>query len=95
MVGFRPAVAPEVAEVIRHLAPGVKRSIRSGIHAIGANPAAGEPLQGELHGLLKFRVGRFRIVYRIDRAKGIVRIVAGGRRRSIYEEVAELVRQRK
>jgi mRNA interferase RelE/StbE len=57
-----------------------------------ANPAIGEPLQGELDGLRKYRVRRLRLVYRLNRKKRIVDLLAVGQRRTIYEEVAELLR---
>jgi len=93
MPGRRPVIPPEVAEVIRHLPPDVKRAIKAAIRAVGANPSAGEPLQQELGGLWKFRVRRYRVVYRVAGPSRTVRIVAVGARRSIYEEVAELMRR--
>jgi len=95
MARRQPAIPPEVAEVLRHLPPEIKRSVKAAIRAIGANPAAGEPLEEELEGLWKFRVRRYRVIYRIDKRGNAVRIFAVGQRRSIYEEVAELLRSRK
>lgn len=43
----------------------------------------------ELKGFSNYRVKRFRIVYSIDRSHKIIRIVAVGHRRSIYEEVVD------
>jgi mRNA interferase RelE/StbE len=86
---FRTAIAPPVADVIRHLPPDVKRSVKLAIRALSADPVCGEPLQRELDGYWKYRVRRFRIVYSIDRSHRIVRIVAVGHRRRIYEEAAE------
>lgn len=91
--GFRPAIPPQVAEAVRHLSPDIKRAIRSAIHALCANPLAGEALHDELRGYWKYRVRRFRIVYAIDRPRRTLKIVAIGHRRAIYEEVAELIRQ--
>jgi mRNA interferase RelE/StbE len=93
MAGLRPVIPPEVAEVIRHLPPEIKRAVKAAIRAIAANPGGGEPLQRELKGLWKFRVQRFRIVYRIR--KNAVRISAVGERRSVYQELAERLRQRR
>jgi mRNA interferase RelE/StbE len=52
-------------------------------------------LHGELEGLYKRRVRGYRIVYAIDRAQRRVDILAVGERRSIYEEVAEVLRAQK
>jgi len=95
MPGYRPDIAPHVAEVIRHLPPEVKRGIKAAIRALSNDPAVGEPLQRELEGLRKYRVKRFRIVYAIDRPRKIIRIMAVGHRRAIYEEMVDFVRRRK
>ena len=94
MAGYRPDIAPHVAELIRHLPPEVKRGIKAAIRALSNDPAMGEPLQRELQGLWKYRVKRLRIVYAVNRPRKIIRIVAVGHRRAIYEEVADLVRRR-
>ncbi len=92
MALFRPAVPPRVAEVIRHLHPDLKRSVRQAVRALCADPTCGEPLQKELEGYWKYRVRRFRIVYTIDRPDRIIRIVAVGPRRTIYEQAADQLR---
>ncbi|MGH7965250.1 MAG: type II toxin-antitoxin system RelE family toxin, partial [Candidatus Binatia bacterium] len=79
---------------IRHLPPEVKRGIKQALRALSVNPDVGEPLRRELEGLWKYRVKRLRIVYAIDRANQIIRIVAVGHRGGIYETVAEQQRDR-
>jgi len=91
---FRAAIPPRVAEVVRHLHPDLKRSVRQAVRALCADPTHGEPLQKELEGYWKYRVRRFRIVYSIDRAKRAIRIVAVCPRRTIYEQAAEQLRER-
>jgi mRNA interferase RelE/StbE len=85
---FRPDIPPHVAEVIRNLHPDLKRSIKSAIRAIATDPGCGEPLRGELEGLWKYRVRRFRIVYSTESKTRVLRIVAVGHRRTVYEELA-------
>jgi mRNA interferase RelE/StbE len=85
---FQPVIPPHVAEVIRSLHPDLKRSIKSAIRAIATDPECGEPLLRELHGLWKYRVRRFRIVYAINRKTRALHIMAVGHRQSIYEELA-------
>ena len=93
MAGFRPDIPPHVAEVIRHLPPEVKRGVKAAIRALSNDPAQGEPLQRELEGLMKYRVKRYRVVYALDRQRKILRIIAVGHRRAVYEELADLVRR--
>jgi mRNA interferase RelE/StbE len=94
MAGYRPDIPPHVAEVLRHLPPDVKRGVKAAIRALNVDPAGGEPLQGKLKGLMKYRVKRFRIVYQLDRPRRVLRIVAVGHRRALYEELADAMRRR-
>jgi mRNA interferase RelE/StbE len=93
MAGYRLAIRSAAAEAIRHLPPDVKRAVRSALRALAADPAFGERLHAELEGLWKYRVRRFRLVYRVDRKSKLIDVVAVGERRGIYEEVAELLRE--
>ena len=93
MAVFRPDIPPHVAEVIRHLAPDLKRSVKQAVRALSLDPFSGEPLLRELAGLRKYRVRRFRIVYGIDRRRRLLRIFAVGHRREIYEQVADQLRR--
>lgn len=86
---------PVAAEAVRHFAPGIKRAVRSAIRELRSDPASGDPLHGELEGLYKRRVRGHRIVYAVDREQRLVEVLAVGERRSIYEEVAELLRAQK
>ena len=93
MAVFRPDIPPHVAQVIRHLAPDIKRSVKQALRALCSDPFSGEPLLRELVGLRKYRVRRFRIVYEIDREKRLLRIFAVGHRRGVYEQVADQLRR--
>ena len=93
MPDFRLVLLPLAAERIRHLAPDLKRSVREAMRAIVQDPAKGEPLKRELQDYQKFRVRRFRIIYRVDRDVRMVTIMAVGHRREIYEELAAIVRR--
>lgn len=87
MTPFRPDIPSHVAEVIRSLHPELKRSIKAAIRGIATDPECGEPLLRELDGLWKYRVRRFRIVYAVDRKRHVIRLMAVGHRRYVYEEL--------
>lgn len=91
MAGYRVSIAPGVAERIRSLPPDLKRAVREAIRAIGEDPQRGGGLQRELRAYRKFRVRRYRIIYRVAAPRS-VRIVALGHRSAIYEDVAAAVR---
>lgn len=85
-------IPDEVAELIRSLHPHLKQKIRSSFQAILSDPRAGKALKDELDGLWSFRVGRFRIVYRIKGGRKID-IVAIGPRETIYQETFLLIKK--
>lgn len=89
MAAYRPDIPPHVAEIVRHLPPDVKRSIKQALKSLSADPFSGAPLMRELSGLWKFKVRRFRIIYELDRKARIIRIFAIGHRREVYEELAD------
>jgi len=93
MAVYRPDIPPHVAEIVRHLPPDVKRSIKQALRSLSANPFSGAPLIRELSGLWKFKVRRFRIVYELDRKARIIRIFAIAHRREVYEELADRLRR--
>ena len=89
----RPDIPPHVAEVIRSLHPDLKRSIKAAVRAIATDPECGVPLLRELDGLWKYRVRRFQIVYAIDRKTRVIRLIAVGHRRHVYEELTAGLRR--
>jgi len=93
MAVYRPDIPPRIAQLIRHLPPDLKRSIKQALRSLSAHPFSGDPLLRELAGLWKYKVRRFRIVYEIDRKKRMIKIFAIGHRREVYEELAEQFRQ--
>jgi mRNA interferase RelE/StbE len=79
-----------VAGLIRHLHPQIKRKLRAALEQLAKEPHSGKPLKDKLSGLWSFRVGKFRVVYRINR-NGAVELVAFGGRATIYEETYRLI----
>jgi mRNA interferase RelE/StbE len=88
---FHLDIPPHVAEGIRHLPPDVKHGVKAALRSLSADPHRGVPLRRELERLHKYRVRRFRIVYSIHQGKRLLRVVAVGHRRDIYDVVSSLV----
>jgi mRNA interferase RelE/StbE len=90
-VSHQLRIPDEVARFIRNLHPTIKRKVRAALQTIIKAPACGKPLQEELAGLRSYRIGRFRIVYRVAEDRS-VEVVAVGPRKYIYEETYQRVR---
>jgi mRNA interferase RelE/StbE len=58
-------VPDTVAALIRRLHPHLKKKVKTSLQTIVSDPYSGKPLRDEHAGLRSFRVGRFRIIYRI------------------------------
>jgi mRNA-degrading endonuclease RelE of RelBE toxin-antitoxin system len=84
---FRLDIPPHVAERIRGLPAEVKHGVKEALRLLARDPGVGQPLLRELEGYWKYRVRRYRVVY--QPARRVVRIVAVGHRRTIYEEFGE------
>jgi mRNA interferase RelE/StbE len=95
MAVFRPDIPPHVADVIRHLPPDIKRSVKQAIRSLSRDPLSSEPLLRELEGLRKYRVRRFRIIYAVEHKRRIIRVFAVGHRREVYEDIADAIRRSK
>jgi mRNA-degrading endonuclease RelE of RelBE toxin-antitoxin system len=87
----RLRVPDEVADLVRGMHPTLKRKTRASLKAILADPSSGKALKDELCGLRSFRVGTFRVIYRVSR--NVVEIVAIGPRGRIYEETYRLLKR--
>lgn len=89
---YRLRVPDEIVELLRSLHPEIKRKIKAALGLIASDPAVGKSLRDELRGLKSFKIGRFRIIYKIA-SKRIIEIVAIGPRRTIYEETYRLLKK--
>ena len=81
---YKIRVPHRVRELVREMHPHLKRKIKASMKIVLSNPDEGKALKDELAGLRSFRVGRLRIIYRVER--NIVEFVAIGPRERIYEE---------
>ena len=86
MTPFGLEIPPHVARVIRHLPPDVKHRVKEALRALVLDPNLGEPLSGELSGLWRYRVRRYRIIYALNRQKRGIQLYAVGHRRDIYSK---------
>jgi mRNA interferase RelE/StbE len=89
----RLRVPDEIAGLVRGMHPDLKRKTKASLKTILADPSSGKALKGELAGLRSFRVGTFRVVYRVMR--NAIEIVAIGPRERIYEETYRLLKREK
>jgi mRNA interferase RelE/StbE len=88
---YRLRVPKPIEELLKGLHPGLERKVRAGLDAIREDPSSGNELRDDLAGLRSFRVGRFRIIYRVAPGR-LIELVAVGPRDTVYEETFRLLR---
>lgn len=85
MARRRLVLLPESADVLRRLPPATKRKVRAALEALRDDPDLGEPLERELTGLRRVRVGQHRVIFRSKGAS--LEVVAIGPRATIYADL--------
>lgn len=91
----RLKMSDETAELICTLHPDLKRKIKAALQTVLNDPQLGKELKDELEGLQSFKVGKFRVIYKTAKDKGIIEVVAVGPRKTIYEETLRLLQREK
>lgn len=95
MKSFRARYTPEAAGRIRKLHPQIKKDVREGIRTLLHTPLAGHMLHFELSGLRSHRVRSHRIIYAVNDDEAALDIVFVRRRRTVYEELRELLLEKR
>lgn len=88
-MSYRVEFLDEALKQLRSLPRAVQRTIAVRIDALSDNPRppTARPLQGELRGRWRIRVGDYRVVYAIEDEILLVIVIEVGHRRDIYERV--------
>jgi len=79
----------DISSYIRSLHPALKKRIHNALDQIRMMPGEGKPLQRELEGYRSFKVGKFRIIYRVTSKE--IEVVAVGPRCTIYDETTRIM----
>ncbi|HNT29458.1 MAG TPA: type II toxin-antitoxin system RelE/ParE family toxin [bacterium] len=82
-------IPDELVALIWGMHPHLKKQVRAALRDILENSAAGKPLKAELAGLYSYRIGTYRIIYRV---REHIELVAVGPRASIYQLTTRLVK---
>jgi mRNA-degrading endonuclease RelE of RelBE toxin-antitoxin system len=90
--GYKLRISDELAGFVRGAHPELKRKIKSALKRILSDPYSGKSLREELKGLSSYRIGRFRIIYRVV-SNYVIEIAAIGPRRVIYEITYRIVKK--
>jgi mRNA interferase RelE/StbE len=91
---YKLVVPKDLRELVRTMHPSLKKKVKASLEIILSEPPSGKALKDELSGLRSFRIGSFRIIYRIKEPQQI-ELVAIGPRERIYEETFRIIQKEK
>lgn len=85
---FEVILSPEAREFYAHAEPPLVRKLSRCFSQLEREPRRSsniKRLSGEFAGLFRYRVGDWRVIYRIDAHNDQVLVLAIGHRREVYE----------
>ena len=82
---YRIIVAPEAKKGLKTITKIYRRGIAEAIEALKDDPHIGKPLTRELTGRYTYKVGVYRIIYKIREIDKTVYIINAGHRATIYQ----------
>ncbi len=83
---YRLRVAIKAKKEIRRLEKRYQEAIISALKEIKEDPTSGKPLTKELTGRFTFRVGVYRIIYKINQKDKIISVFTVGHRAVVYKK---------
>ena len=70
--------------IFNKLDSSIKKKINGGLGKLKQNPFLGKPLVGNLSGLWRLRIEKYRIIYQIKKSELIIYILDIGHRKKVY-----------
>ncbi|OGY11509.1 MAG: hypothetical protein A3H88_01800 [Candidatus Blackburnbacteria bacterium RIFCSPLOWO2_02_FULL_44_9] len=81
---YKLLISPKFANSFEKLPPRIQDAVRRALQEIKEVPYQGKPLIRELTGRRSWRVGVYRIIYRIKKKDKVVLVIAIDHRSRIY-----------
>ena len=82
---FKIKLTAKAKRELRAISKLYKHSIAEAIEEIKEDPFSGKPLTNELIGRFSYKLGVYRIIYKISKRDKIVHILTAGHRSIIYD----------
>jgi mRNA interferase RelE/StbE len=82
---YRIIISPQAKKELKNLAKIYRKSISEVLDTLKDDPKLGKPLARELTGKFSYRIGVYRIIYKISEKEKIVYIISAGHRSIIYQ----------
>lgn len=78
-------ISPRAQKRFKKFPKNYKKAVKEAIETIREEPFLGKPLSRELSGKFSYKVGTYRIIYKINQKDKFIEIITAGHRATIYE----------
>ena len=82
---YRIFISPEAKKGLKTIARLYRKGIAESIESLKKDPFLGKPLVRELTGKYSYKVGVYRIIYKVNKKDKIINILDAGHRAGIYQ----------
>jgi mRNA interferase RelE/StbE len=82
---YRVSISPRAKKHLKEITKEIHReAVASAVEEIKEDPYIGKPLTRELTGKYSFRVGIYRIIYKVKEKDSLIEILTAGHRSNVY-----------
>lgn len=78
-------ISSKAKKELKEISQEHKKALINALYEIKEDPTFGKPLKRELTGLYSFRVGVYRIIYKVNKKDRIISVLTAGHRATIYK----------
>jgi mRNA interferase RelE/StbE len=82
---FRIKLTARAKKELKNISKQHKELVSLAFEELKENPLTGKPLARELFGRFSYRVGMYRIIYKVDRKNKKITVLTAGHRASVYK----------
>ena len=82
---YRLIISPQAQKELKKIKKAYQLPIRLLIEEIREDPQLGKSLSRDLKGKFSYRLGVYRIIYKVNQKDGIINIISVGHRSKIYD----------
>lgn len=82
---YRIIISPRAKKELKKIAKIYRRAMAEAVEEIGENPFIGKALTWELTGRHSYRIGVYRIIYKIEKTDKKVYLITAGHRGAVYK----------
>ncbi len=84
-LGYKLIISTKASSELKRIPKNHQKAIISALSEIIENPILGKPLTRELIGRFSFRVGIYRIIYKVDQKDRKIIVLRAGHRTKVYK----------